>query len=289
MSRIESTEAFTVGEKFAVRRCLAPTHEDGVELGMRSQFELGGQAEWFWGVPGIFHSLASPKTGQPVPAAPTSASGEAHSQSLGYWCALHYLLLYRLGWSIPQKGLMLWYDQGKPTDDATLALVSEVWDRDGFLDVYLAWLLRRQLRFLDGVSFGFAPEIEHPEPLSPHWQAWLRRAEADSKDSPAPHFSLAGGSDPLHLTGHSGEEGKGDPHSILSIVVDAKHRAVFTTNHMDAWYWDLRSKVAELPKGDRSWRIDVFVRPVGFLGNYRLSRSTSLLFAGRHRHHSLGN
>lgn len=280
----------TVGENFTVRRLRTPiSTNSAIDLDEGAWSQLGGQAEWFWGLPGVFHALASPKAAQPVPAAPKQTYGEAHSQALGYWGPLHYLLLNRLGWSMPHRGLMEWYDQGKPTDDSTLALVAEVWDRDGYLDVYLAWLLRLQPRFMTGGPYAGPFWPESVEQLSPKWSRWLESTTESLEASPAPHFSLTGGYDSLHLTGHIGEGGQHDPHSVLSIVDATAHRAVFVTDTMDAWYWDLRKKAMKLPKTVRSWRIDVFVRPVGFIGNYRLSRSTSLLFSGRHRYHSMGN
>ena len=282
MSRANEEAAFTIGESYVVRRCRS--HQFGGE-----EFQLGGQAGWFWGLPGVFHALASSKTGQPIPAAPRPTPDEAHSQSLGYWCALQYLLLYRLGWSNPRKGLMQWYDKGKPTDDPTLALVAEIWDRDGHLDVYLAWLLQNQPRFLGEGRQNGASWPEVPEPIDPAWSAWLRKTSTSLESSPAPHFSLTGGCDSLHLTVHVGEGGQADPKSSLSVVDAKMNRAIFTTDTNDAWYWDLRTKAMKLPTSAHSWRIDVFVRPVGFIGNYRLSRTTSLLFSGRHRYHSMGN
>lgn len=211
MDRASEESNFTIGESYIVRRCRSPIATNSpVDLGSRTSSQLGGQAEWFWGLPGVFHALASPRTGQPVPDAPRMTPDEAHSQSLGYWGPLQYLLLYRLGWSDPRKGLMRWYNNGKPTDDPTLALVSEVWDRDGYLDVYLARLLRLQPRFLiesaqDGAWWPGAPEsTELPESLDQAWSTWLRSTLTLLESSPAPHFSLTGGYDSLHLTGHVG-------------------------------------------------------------------------------------
>jgi len=278
--------AFTIGETFTLRRLAAP---DAVHLGEQTWSQLGGQSNWFWGVPGVFHALASPSTGQPVPAAPTGAHDEPHSQSLGYWCALQYLLLYRLGWSSPARGLMRWYDDGKPTDDPTFALVSEIWDRDGHLDVYLAWLLRLQPSYLDAANPSNAEWASTPEALSPRWAAWLRTTTDALDRSPMPHFSLTGGADNLHLTGHVGESGKRDPEAGLTVIEGETPRALFVSSSMDAWYWDLRNRATALPPGTHSWRIDVVIKPVGFLGTYRLSRSTSLPFSGRHRYHAMGN
>ena len=279
-------EALTIGLQYTVRRVNTPIHPG--QSGWPDESVLGGQAEWLWGLPGVFHALSSPKTAQPVPAAPKATDDNELGQALGYWGSLNYLLVNRLGWSTPHRGLMEWYDQGKPTGDPTLALVSEVWDRDGCLDVYLAWLLMRQPRFL--AERGEVPGWpDPPEALTSKWSAWLERTIERADAPPTVTFHPTGRHDPLHLTGHFGEYGQPDPHSTLSIVDATARRAVFVTDTMDAWYWDLRSKVLELPETGRSWRVDVFVRPVGFLGNFRLSRKTGLLFSGRHSIHMMGN
>lgn len=248
--------------------------------------QLGGQREWFWSVPGVFRALAAPLSGHFVAAAPKVR--DPHPQSLGYWAALQYLLLYRLGWARPDQGLRWWYDQGKPLDDPTLAFISEVWDTDGHLDSYLAWLLTRRPTFLDAEMRNAADWPAERAELSPKWRDWQDRSLSASERLSFTHFQ--GGSDPLHLTGHSGEGGKPDPGSTISVISHRDRRAVFLTATMDAWYFDLKSKAKKLPDlGDQHWKIDVFVRPVGFLGTYRRSTETGLWFASRHRYHSPGN
>lgn len=274
--------SLTTGETYIVRRSASP-------MALHNLFgsaddALGGQAEWFWGLPGVFHALASPRSAQPVPAAPVGADAP-HSQSLGYWASLQYILLHRLGWSKPHRGLMRWYDLGKPTDDPTLALVAEVWDRDGWLDVYLAWLLLRQPTFLqrsDQPAWN-----SDPAQLDTKWRTWVEDTVSSKQLKPAPHFD-PDQNDNLHLTGHDGEGGDVDSRSSLTALA-TEHRAVYVTDTMSAWYWDLPEKTRALPPSSRSWRVDVFVRPVGFLGTYRISRSTGLMFTGRHRYHSMGN
>ena len=222
----------------------------------------GGQVDWFWGVPGALHALSAPLTGQPVPAAP--APSDPHQQSHGCWGALHYVLLHRLGWARPDRGLRWWYDQGKPVDDLTLSLISEVWDCDGNLDAYLAWLLQGQPVFLDPKPQPWAEWPTDREPLPPYWVRWVAEIQAAADLSGSSHFQ--GGRDPLHLSGHSGEAGEPDPASTLTVTSRSDRRAVFLTDTMDAWYFDLAKKAQKLPDtGQRAWRVDVFVRPVGFL------------------------
>lgn len=250
-----------------------------------SDSEVGGQREWYWGVPGVFSALAAPDYGHEVPAAPLES--DPHEQSRGYWAALHYILIYRLGWAHPERGLRRWYDDGKPVDDATLALVSEIWDRDGNLDAYLAWVMPGGANFLrgKGIEPGFPGDDLGSIPVL--WREWHRRNTLQPNSDT--HY-LSSSGDPLHLTGHSGESGAPDLNSTLSVISRSGRRAVFITNTMDAWYFDLEAKHGALPDiGGAVWRVDVFVRPVGFLGTFRRSSVTGLWFCGRHRTHISGN
>jgi hypothetical protein len=248
---------------------------------------LGGQAEWFWSVPGVFRALAAPTAGEHVAAAPNQT--DPHEQTLGYWSALHYLLLYRLGWSKPDGGLRWWYDHGKPVDDPTLALISAVWDSDGHLDEYLAWLLKGRPTFLNPENVGSAEWPHQPVPLSETWRRWAAEAKR-AEDIHSSLQSFGGGLDPMHLTGHSGESGRPDSSASLTITSRAERQALFLTTTMDAWYFDLAERAKSLPNvGNLSWRVDVLVKPVGFLGTYRKSRDTGLWFAGQHRYHTPGN
>ncbi|TFC34128.1 hypothetical protein [Cryobacterium sp. TMT2-42-4] len=248
--------------------------------------QYGGQYEWFWGVPGVFQALAAPLTGQMVPAAPET--NDPHEQRLGYWGALHYLLLHRLGWARPDRGLRWWYDQGKPAQDPTMALILAVWDADGHVDAYLAWLLKGQPVFLAPESQPWAEWPTEREPLPDRWVRWAADIERAGELSESKYF--LGGWDPLHLSGHTGEGGEPDPASTLTVTSRTERRAVFVTDTMNAWHYDLAKKASKLPEGNKPpWRVDVFVRPVGFLGTYRKSYQTGLWFTGRHSYHAAGN
>ena len=248
-----------------------------------------GQDPWLWGVPAAFQALAAPSSGAGIPAAPTART--EHEQSRAYWATLQYLLLRRLGWTRPDRGLRWWYDQGKPVDDSTLQLVSEVWDGDGFgADFYLAWLLERQPRFdLSTPGASWAEWNADTDTLSERWAQWHRETTTSAQKLQGVTLVVGGGSDPLHLTGHFGEQGTPDPHAYLTRVDQTSRRAVFVTSTMDAWYSDLMQRGDALPTtGIESWKVDVFVKSVGFLGTYRKSFDTGLWFTGRHRHHMVG-
>ena len=247
---------------------------------------FGDSLDWSWGIPGVFRALASPYSFESVPATPRGV----HANALGYWGALHYLLLHRLGWANPAQGLRWWYENGKPTEDSTLALIAQMWDRDGMLDRYLYWLLSRPHVFMTAKEvtvWGMGPEVaERP---TVRWQQWMAAFEESFEPTKYPWFGSLGEGDPLHLTGHGGEAGVADPQAHLSVVSAANKSAIFVTRSMDAWHFDLARHAITLPDNGDHWKVDVLVKPVGFLGVYRRSRITGLWFSGRHRFHTPGN
>lgn len=237
---------------------------------------------WEWAITSAFRAIVD-GCESAVPKAP--ADDTDHAQALGYWSALHRLLIYRLGWSRPGCGLRRWYDAGHPTDDETLAFVSRVWLADGLLDDYLAWLTGQPLVF-SGPDWGSGREyFQHSqEELSPEWRRWLEVHEA----SPASHAEKRG--DSLHLSGHPGQVGPRDPSATLAVVNERERTAGFMTGAIDGWYYGALEQIGALPdRAPNSWHVEVVVKPVGHLGEFRLSRETGLLFSGRHRTHMWGN
>jgi hypothetical protein len=116
------------------------------------------------------------------------------------------------------------------------------------------------------------------------WRAFKRRG-LDLQNAP-----FYGGSNPLHL-GHSETfgcraEGAGEP----ELLVDkGRRKAVLMASGLDAWRADLQVAGLRLPGiGDRSWRVDVVDRRVGWLGEYRQRRETGVWFLGRHSVHIKG-
>lgn len=102
---------------------------------------------------------------------------------------------------------------------------------------------------------------------------------------------LEGGSNPPHLgdarteTEAIHDEGP----SILGITDSEKRRAVYITGRA-GFYEDLQSRWQKLPDvSPNKWRVDVFNRKLGYLGEYRMSRTTGRLHVGKHSVHMLGN
>ena len=69
-----------------------------------------------------------------------------------------------------------------------------------------------------------------------------------------------------------------------------QRRVLLVTEGLDHWLADLHALEARLPPiCDRSWRVEVFDRRTGYLGEYRRSRVTGRWFTGRHAIHMKGN
>lgn len=269
---------------FVLNRTSFPDSIDPGEVIAREAF--GGEFWWGWGVAGCFQALASPRSGAPVPSLPQK--GDPHPQSLGYWGALHFLLLYRLGWSAPHRGLQRWYELGKPIDDPTLCFIAYVWGRDSALDIYFEWLLRRRPIFNLTTTQPWA-DVD-PAALPEEWNLWLRNFRGSSESSRFEWFNNAGGGDPLHLTAHFEQVKTSQDESVLLVDPRQRDRAHLITSSVTSFYRELHSYSAALPMvGLHSWKVDVHAPSVGVLGTFRQSAETGLWFTGRHQVHAMGN
>lgn len=249
----------------------------------------GEQYEWGYAIPWMFRALASPLTNERMPAAPTP--GDDVYAATGYWASLLHLLCYSFGWARPDHGLQWWFEAGKPVDDdPRLQLLAEIWDADGQLDWFAA-----QLSSLGADTFPLplladVSRYEEKARGAAFERRWIesQRSSADASGIPSPISN--GGSDPLHLSAHcSGplEETVGEALLLRSDRNQAQ--AVLRLDSMVGWYRALCLHGEALPElHGRSWHVDVVVRPVGWLGTYRQSRSSGLWFAGRHRYHAPG-
>jgi hypothetical protein len=205
-----------------------------------------------------------------------------------YWGSLLYLLVYGFGWSSPAHGIAWWVNAGRPTDDERFALIEQVWVRDGHFDWFCAWLWQTRPLF-DPTSWRTAAcQLHHGQP-----DTWFQRVMHDIQHSRI-NAPYGGGYDPLHLASHLGrgyesQFARGD----CSLTLDAggNPNGVLLAEHLMAWPTHLRDTpaLADGHSSGRSWRIDVVVKTVGWLGTYRRSRDTVRWFAGPHRYHEVGN
>ncbi|MBH0130561.1 hypothetical protein [Salinibacterium sp. NK8237] len=271
----------------------------------RAEVPIGaGDFPWEWAIAMPYRCLADPEHGLVMPASPDTISDDHQNydrrfrQNLAYYTALQSFLTYSFGWTRHDKGLLWWFQQGLPTDDPRFALIKDIWFFDETLTGYLAWSFQQmehlaEQSILPLRSWAKAPDLQ-PLPVPEEWANKFREA---LRSSP-----WTGGSDPMHLWGghHAGAPSVGGSFGDLNepltraqlFGVDQKNRkTVFVADSINGWYARLAELGAGLPElaGGRSWNIEVFVKPIGFLGSYRRSRETGLWFSGQHRFHSVGN
>ncbi len=227
-----------------------------------------------------------------MPAAPNAVRTEQrHRQQVVYFAALQSFLTYSLGWTRHDKGLLWWLEHDRPIEDRRFALLDATWFRDGNLTGYAAWFARRVSEHPEGAMEALEPWLARPD-LAPMklGEPWASRfREALTRDE------WTGGYDPLHLWGggHVGAPSRAlaSGSARLMGAQAASRSATFVADVVEGWYSQLAELGGRLPPlaGGASWKVDVFVKPIGFLGTFRRSRATGLWFSGRHRYHSVGN
>lgn len=250
-------------------------------VGSEADAALGGQHPWVWAVGLPYRALVMPWGGSVMPARPRA--DDDLFDTLGYFAALQSFLTYSFGWTRHDKGLIWWCDRGMPDEDPRFALIRDVWVVDGVLDRYIDWCVRHPV--MNALDDFAAKHDRQPIALSPEWRRGLGGArEGTTEDPDSPYGKhLESGS---HISGPSG---RGAGRIVGADPISRS--AIFVSENVAGWYAELArlaAQLGELPNG-RSWRVDVFVKPIGYLGVYRQSRATALWFAGRHAHHVVGN
>jgi hypothetical protein len=202
------------------------------------------------------------------------------------------MLMYSLGWARPDLGLWWWYQNDKPSNDPRLQLLSEIFDRDGQLDWFAAWLWTvgfNERVHLPLYEFSGWRDLE-PDRTAAIDRVWVALQERGSAASDI-RSPLGGGSDGLHLTMHCTgplESGWAEPQMLYSQSRSGPFAAVVLES-MVGWYRHLCIAGENLCSSfDQSCWVDVFVRPTGWLGTFRRSEETGLWFSGSHRFHRPG-
>ncbi|MDQ6798497.1 MAG: hypothetical protein M3011_10865 [Actinomycetota bacterium] len=277
--------------RFRIERVPAPRSPAAGSTQGLPDDATGEQYEWGYPIPWMFRALASPLTNERMPAAPQR--GDDTYAATGYWASLLHLLCYSFGWARPDRGLHWWFEAGKPTeDDPRLQLLSELWDADGQLNWFAAQLssMTTAMNTFPLATLAEVTGYRDTRAGDSFGRAWIESQRSAAAASGIPSPISDSSADPLHLSYHcSGplQEPVGKP--VLLRSDNDRRQAVLRLDSMVGWYRALVEQGATLPElPGRSWHVDVVVRPVGWLGTYRLSRSTGLWFAGRHRFHTPG-
>ena len=235
---------------------------------------------WLQYLPELHRALAAPKIPNGLPWSFISLD---HAKSCAWWETLRYLFRSLLGWKCLPAGLAWWYEAGKPTlDDPLLRLVRERWNGRRELDYFAA----REWASGDSIMNGHDSEwsIKNYEPTPGWWR------EFQSRPPLMEHAPYGGGSNPLHL-GHSDSLADLRPTGSSTGFNDlVTRRATLIVSAFDSWQQELRAYGSGLPTlAERSRKVEVFDRQVGFLGLFRQSRVTGHWFQGKHSIHMAGN
>lgn len=261
-----------------------------------TDFLIGDPGPWGRHVAAAWQAAAG--LGVPVdpPADPTedyrqegASNGEVHGDWVAYWAPLVQLTSFGLGWTRTDVGLSRWIDAGRPTEDPVLAVIERWWG--AHLEAYLAgaWGSLQALgqvltRRGDGTYLRF-----DDRPLS--------RRPSRSFGTSAGLWD--GGVDPMHTQTHAqvaiSDDGWDQPvppgwsQPGPPRIHRDKANAVLVLDRYSGWYrhlWTLNDE-ARTAEG-RSLRVDVVIKPIGWLGEYRRSTETGAWFRGRHKWHTLG-
>jgi len=251
----------------------------------------GEQREWGFGLPWMYRVLASPNDGLPMLRAPQRGEPR-RGGATAYWASLLHLLIYHLGWGDPAVGITRWQQAGKPTNDKYLALLREVWDRDGQLDAFVAWLWTSGIgAYFTGNPPRAAMRAMH-KALRPA-DDWFEEVERKRWELGAPS-PFGGGEDPLHLLEHVRAPLAADKVHRWRSTLDGDvpgSEFVLTVRGLIGWYSQLLSHRRRLEQelDDPNYKIRVLVGSVGDLGTFRANRRTGRLHACSTSAHLLGN
>lgn len=253
---------------------------------------LAGDAIWWKHVPLLHRVLANPQAAGQLPDPPDPEA--AHEDYLAYWLPPYYLMTYLLGWARPDFGLSWWLEADRPTDRFPLPVLRHGWDGSNQLDLLAAWVwsshmaldVGRRLRHICDAD----REDDRPQ-LRPE-SAWQRDFEARFPDpyaepsrAFAQHDPVHGGIDPLHLSAHvSAPLEEADGTSAVALG-ESNRRAVVVLESMPGWY----ARMVDLVRAfDPATEVDVFCKPVGWLGTFHRSPESDIWHAVSEDLHTKG-
>jgi hypothetical protein len=257
-----------------------------------SESALGDGGPWAWWLPLAWRAVADPRGDHLVPPAPEPLREGDHPSDhpyvLAWWAPLLHLLFFGTGWARPDLGLARWIELGQPQEDPVLQVVKRWWGPH-VLDL-LAWSSCSDR--LIGMAAKIADATHTAVNHVPLTDRWAERRTAPNWRS----IWECGGPDQMHLYSHALTPVQSHRHTRDEVLiapgshVGDTRRAVLMLPSYEGWYLTLSRLGATLPvrEDGHSWRVDVVVSPLGWLGSYRRSRLTGRWFSGRHRWHQLG-
>ena len=248
---------------------------------------LGDSGPWVLHLPLAWRAASDPRGTHPPPARPERQDIDGLPDRIAWWAPLLHLITFGSGWPRPDLGLQRWLEAGRPTQDPILSVIDRWWGPDS--EEILAWALQDGSyfpRLIDVTAEVTSTTV--PGGIVRDTTEAIRRRESWKQ-------TWAGGTDPMHLVDHalSAVHKAREPEQFLtgeSPTATRPGRATLLLDGYAGWYEALHRHGATLQTdpSERSWRVDVVCRPMGWLGTYRKSRTTGRWFTGQHRWHELG-
>ena len=264
-----------MGKSFNIVRVATPKvdslfAENILEIQESAKEMLGDQLNFGWALPAAFNALANPLAISALPRTPDKSKD--FFGAIAYWHSLQWLLIYRLGWAHPGKGLSELLSHISNPDiplEDTLELVREVWFEDGYLEHYLEWARSHNQSYL----------LRRPE----EWDMGIVEEDLEMPDEFERHTPHG-----LHLEFqgyHYFTEDFNNDSEPLVIWNSQQPSATVVIDSAWGWY-DVLCRVAQ---ENVHIEYEVFVKSFGFMGKYRFSTQTGLCYTGSHDIHLLGN
>ena len=239
----------------------------------------------------LHDALADPTGRTSLPAAPPA--GAALEDSCAYWEAALYLATYLLGWRNNAAGLAWFYSRGlDPGDDKLLGLLRDVWNSEGQLDLFAAWVCSADyVQAVGPVVVGYdeksLSQLSKTSMPADWWAAYA--AKEETLVARHPHNPRTGGTNPLHL-GHALHAGLPDWETVSWFTrAEDRRWATLTLDRMAGWYWGLATEAnVLLDVPGAQWRVDVVAKPVGWLGAFTRSPTSGRWHATSEEVHLAG-
>jgi hypothetical protein len=253
-----------------------------------SSVAVGETGPWVSWLPLAWRAVTDPLGEHALPPPPRHVrpwDADSRDYASAWWGPLLQLLFFAKGWARPDLGLARWLDLGQPDDDPVLKIVNRWWGPRA-VEV-LAWsswshTLTRMAEQISEATHTAIQDVLLPD-------RWAEVRRSDEWET-----AWGCGSDCMHLSTHAvtpvWDVPDGGDAELIASRAGGAPRAVLALPSYAGWYATLSRLGSRLPprSDGRSWRIDVVVRPLGYLGTYRRSRETGRWFTGQHRWHELG-
>ena len=236
-------------------------------------------------------ALADPTGRTSLPALPPP--GAVREDSCAYWETALYLTTYLLGWRNHAAGLVWFYERGlDPGEDQILRLLRDVWNSEGQLDLFAAWVCSPDFAQNVGQLLACVGETPHLQPAETKMPAtWMAvyTAKEGALVARHPHNPRTDGTNPLHL-GHALRAGAVDEDVVSWFTTsEDRRRATLVVDRMPGWYLSLALAANELPTVvGEPWRVDVVAKPAGWLGTFTRSPTSGRWHATSEEAHMAG-